>query len=302
MKRIILTGATGLIGSKVAAKLIERGDEVVVFSRNPNSAKLKIPGAFNYVEWNYDLLGNWTEQIDEADSVIHLAGENVMGGRWTTSHKNKVEKSRFIGTKNLVDAICKSKRKPVFICASAIGFYDNSINKIVDENSEHGSGFLSYVTQKWEEEATNVEKCGVRRVSIRTGIVLEQTEGALAKMLTPFKFFIGGPLGSGKQWMPWIHIADIAALFIYAVDNEIHGAFNGVAPNVVTMNEFSLTIGKILNRPSIFKIPEFVLKLVLGEAVEVVTKGSKVFPKKTLESGFQFRYTDLSEALRNILD
>lgn len=302
MKRIIITGATGLIGSKIAAKLIKRGNEVVIFSRNPNSARQKISSAYNYVEWNYDLLGNWTEQIDEADSVIHLAGENVMGGRWTESHKNKVEKSRVVGTKNLVDAICTSQRKPVFVCASAIGFYDNTINKIVDEDSEHGSGFLSEVTQKWEEEADKVEKCSVRRVSIRTGIVLDKNEGALAKMLAPFKFFIGGPLGSGKQWMPWIHIDDIVDLFIYAVDNEIHGPINGVAPNAVTMNKFAFTIGKILNRPSLFRVPEFILKLVLGEAAEVVTRGSKVLPKKTLESGFNFRYTDLSEALRNILD
>lgn len=302
MKRIIITGATGLIGSNIASKLIERGDEVIVFSRSPKRAMDKIAGAYDYIKWDYDLTGGWENSVGEADAVIHLAGENVMGGRWTDLHKKKVLESRVNGTRNLVDAICKENSKPeVLICASAVGYYDNNINLEVDENSRSGNGFLSNVTEKWEEEAAEVERCDVRHVSIRTGIVLSKTDGALAKMIFPFMLFIGGPLGSGKQWMPWIHIDDITNLFIYSIDNKINGIFNGVSPGIVRMKKFAVLLGKALHRPALLKVPEFVLNIILGEAAGAVTKGSKVIPKRTLEASYKFVYEDLEEALNDIL-
>lgn len=302
MKRIIITGATGLIGSSIAAKLINRGDEVIVFSRSPERAKTEIPSACDYVKWDYDIKGTWENSVKEADAVIHLAGENVMGGRWTEKQKEKIMNSRKLGTKNLVDVICNNDTKcKAFICASAIGYYNNDINIEVDETSPAGNSFLSKVVSEWESEAAKVEGCEKRWASIRIGIVLSEKGGALAKMITPFKFFIGGPLGSGNQWMPWIHIDDLANLFIYSLDNEVNGVINGVAPNPVTMNYFVKTIGQVLKRPSFFKVPEFILSFILGEAASVVTKGSKVLPKKTMEMGFNYKYEDVKKALRTIL-
>lgn len=302
LKRIIVTGATGLIGQHLVNKLINRGDEVVIFSRSNEKAKKIFPDAAEYVTWNYDLLGGWEKNLEGADAVIHLAGENVMGGRWNESHKKKVVESRTRGTKNIVDAICNATKKPsVLVCASAIGYYNNAIDLEVDEDSSAGKGFLSEVVQKWEEESAKIDRCNVRRVNIRTGIVLDKNDGALAKMLTPFKFFAGGPLGSGKQWMPWIHIEDISNLFIFAVDNDVAGILNGVSPNPVKMNNFAKILGQALNRSSFFRVPEFILSMILGEAAEVVTGGSKVIPKRTLQAGYKFIYTDLREALKNML-
>ncbi len=302
-KRIIVTGATGLIGSHISNKLIERGDEVVVLSRSPERAEKKLPGAFKYVEWHYSEIGKWKDEINNANAIIHLAGENLMSKRWTDKHKMKVMESRVLGTGNLVKAIGESDKKPeVFICASGIDIYDDSIDKEYDEEGKHGSGFLARVVENWEEEASKVEKFGVRRVSVRTGIVLDKSEGALAKMVTPFKFFVGGPLGSGEQWMPWIHIDDISDLYNYSIDNvEINGAINATAPNPVRMKEFAETLGKVMSRPALFKVPAVFLKIVVGEAAEVVLKGSKIIPRKTLEYGFAFKFTQLDEALKDIL-
>lgn len=302
MKRIIITGATGLIGSKIADKLISRGDEVVVFTRSPEKAKRKIKNAHSYVKWDYNLQVGWEESLKETDAVIHLAGENILGSRWTEKHKEKVLQSRKIGTRNLVDAICnKGNKCKAFICASAIGYYDNDINLVVDEDSPAGKDFLADVTSNWEKEAAQVEKCNVRRVSIRIGIVLSKEGGALEKMITPFKFFVGGPIGSGQQWMPWIHIDDLINLFIYSLDSDVKGSLNGVSPNPVTMNTFAKTVGKVLKRPAFFKVPEFILNIALGEAANLVTKGSKVLPKKTMSAGYKFEYENLEEALKNIL-
>lgn len=302
-KRIIITGATGLIGKCISQKFVDRGDEVIIFTRSPERASKKINNAYDYVKWNYDLTDGWQKYLNGTDAVIHLAGENVMAQRWNDEHKNRVLESRIKGTQNLVDAIGATDDKPeCFICASAIGIYDNDIKMEYDEDGKHGSDFLALVTERWEEEARNVEKHHVRSVSVRTGIVLDRNEGALAKMLTPFKLFVGGPIGSGKQWMPWIHIDDIADLFIYAVDNEnVKSAVNGTAPNPVTMTEFAETLGKVLNRPSVFKVPNFAVRLLFGEGADTVLKGSKVIPKKTQDYGFKFRYNKLEDALVSLL-
>ena len=302
MKRIIITGATGLIGSKIAEKLIKRGDEVIIFSRYPERAKSKIVGAYDYKMWDYNIKKDWAEAVKNADAVVHLAGEDVMGSRWNNKHKNKIMDSRKFGTKNIVDAICENNlRCKSFICASAIGFYNNDINIEVNESSPPGNDFLAKVVSCWENEAAQVKRCGVRSVIIRIGIVLSKEGGALAKMITPFKFFVGGPLGKGNQWMSWIHIDDVVNLFIYSLDNDIEGVLNAVSPNPVKMNDFAEELGRTLNKPSFFRVPEFMLNLILGEAVGVVTKGSKVIPKKTKEIGFRFMYENLQTALTNLL-
>ncbi len=302
-KRIVITGATGLIGRKVCRQLSEKGHKLVVFTRSPYKARNIINSSAEFVEWDYKNIDSWKDHLCAADSIIHLAGESVMGGRWTDEHKKRVYNSRIKSTNAIVDAISRCNVKPEsFVCASAVGFYDDSIDKVFDENAEQGKGFLAKVTADWEKAAAAVEEFGVRRVSIRIGIVLDQNGGALEKMITPFRFFIGGPLGSGKQWFPWIHIQDIANLFVHSIENEnVRGPLNGVSPGIVTMKEFSQTLGKVMNRPALFKVPEFMLKIILGEAASSVTRGSKLIPNKTLESGFNFVFNDAEDALMDIL-
>ncbi len=303
-KRIIITGATGLLGKEICRQLIKIGHKPIIFTRSIEKAKTLIPSAEDYVKWVPDNADSWKNHLCNCDSIIHLAGENVMGGRWTEDHKRRVFESRINTTNSLIDAISKCEKKPEsFISASAVGYYDNSIGKVFDESAEPGTGFLTEVTCAWEKAASEVEKLGVRRASIRLGIVLDKNEGALAKMITPFKFFIGGPLGSGEQWFPWIHIEDAARLFIHAVENDnVEGALNGVSPGIVTMDEFSNTLGETLHRPSFFRVPGFILKIMLGEAAGPIINGSKIIPKRTLASGFNFEFKDSDSALTDLLN
>ena len=302
-EKIVLTGATGLIGRKISEALINRSDELIIFTRSPEKAKQIIPGAKEYVKWDYNYPDEWKEKITGVDSVIHLAGENVMGKRWTQSYKTKIIESRIVSTKNLIEAISHADQKPKsFISASAVGFYPYSDTEEFTEDSKPGNHFLSQVTKQWEDETEAVDKYGVRRVNIRTGIVLDKNEGALAKMLLPFKLFIGGPLGTGKQWFPWIHINDIVGIYLFAHDNKnIDGALNAVAPEFINMKSFCKNLGKVINRPSIFNVPSFVLNIVLGKGTEAVLNGSKIKPQRTLGFGYKFLFDNSLKALSEIL-
>lgn len=301
MKKIVLTGATGLIGKKITDLLIRRGDEVTIFTRSIDRAKQIIPNAADYVEWNLKL-DNWQEALEGKYAVIHLAGENVIAKKWNEQHKKNIFNSRVDTTRALVNAIEKAANKPkVFISASAIGYYGNSEQPVTEE-SKPGDDFLARVVRAWEEETKKIDLFKVRRVNVRIGIVLDKNEGALARMITPFEYFIGGPLGSGKQWFPWIHIDDVTGIFLYAIDNEnVEGAVNCVSPNPVTMNQFAKAIGKTLKRPSSLRMPEFLLRLILGESSSVVTGGSKVSSSKIISCGFKFKYSYIEEALNNLL-
>ncbi len=307
--KIIITGSTGLIGKKIFSGLKEKGYDVIVFSRNPERAQSINPSAMEYVRWNVESesdlnkSNDWEKYVEGTKAVIHLAGESIMAERWNSEHKKRVLNSRIFGTRSLVEAIGKAGQKPdVFICASAIGYYGSSESD-VDETFPAGNNFLSEVVKRWEEEAARVEKYNVRRVNVRTGIVLDKNEGALAKLLIPFKLFVGGPLGSGKQWFPWIHLEDVAGLFLFSLEeSKINGAINAVSPNPVRMKEFCKILGRVMHRPSLFKVPEFILRLVLGEAASTVIEGVKVIPKKVVEYGFKFSYENVEQALRNILN
>lgn len=302
-KKIVITGATGLIGKKISGILINRGDELIIFTRLPEKAKTIIPGAKEYIKWNYENIDEWKESLNGADSVIHLAGESVMGSRWTETYKKKILESRTVTTRKLVEAISKVEQKPEsFICASAVGYYPYSENQEFSEDSKPGNHFLSEITKQWEEETTGVDDLLIRRVNIRTGIVLDKNEGALAKLLLPFKLFIGGPLGSGKQWFPWIHINDVAGIYILALDNEkVSGALNAVAPEFINIKSFCKNLGKVIARPSLFYVPSFVLKIVLGEGAEAVINGAKIKPQRTLGFGYKFQFEKSVDALQNIL-
>lgn len=303
MKRIIITGATGLIGRKLSQKLYEAENQIIVFSRNASSAKKILKKDFVYIDWDYRKNDKWIESISSADAIVHLAGINLFAKRWNKTFKEEILASRKETTKALVDAVKQSKTKPkVFVSASGVGYYGDCGDKLLDENSPVGNDFLAEVCKVWESEAAEIEQAGVRRVSVRTGIVLSKEDGALKRMLLPFKLFIGGPLGNGKQWFPWIHIDDIVGVYFHAIENQnISGAVNAASPNICTMKEFANTLGKVLHRPTLFPVPEFALKIAIGEAGKVVLMSQRVIVNKLLESGYKFKFENLEEALRNLL-
>jgi uncharacterized protein (TIGR01777 family) len=301
VKKIIITGATGFLGKSITEELIARGDEVTIFTRSVKSAKQNISNAYDYVEW-YPELNNWHKKMEDKDAVVHLAGENVMAKRWNAQHKKNILSSRVERTRSLVNAIEQLKNKPeVFISASAIGFYGNS-EKPVNENSAPGKDFLAEVVNAWEYEASKVESFGVRRASIRTGIVLDTNEGALAPMIKQFKYFVGGPIGNGEQWFPWIHIEDVVKIFLFAINNpDVSGALNASSPNPVRMNEFCKILGKVMRRPSLVKIPTFIIKILFGKAAEVLLNGAQVIPERIINAGYNFRFETAEEALKSLL-
>jgi uncharacterized protein (TIGR01777 family) len=301
-KKIIITGASGLIGTNLAKALINRGDNVYIFTRSTDKTRNIIHGAAGYIEWDYRKPEKWAEHLNGKDTVIHLAGANISGKRWSANYKETILTSRELSTRNLVNTISSLSEKPEsFICASGVNYYGDSGNKLLTEKEEPGSDFLANVCKIWENEAERIEKTGIRRISVRTGVVLTPEEGALKKMSITFKLFIGGPLGKGNQWFPWIHLEDIVDIYIYLLDNkDLNGAFNACSPNPVTMNEFAKTLGKIMKRPSLFKVPKFALNLAAGEIADSITASLKVIPKKLLEEGYQFKFANLKDALRDL--
>lgn len=302
-KKIIITGATGSIGRNLTQKLTARGDEITVFTSSIDKAKNYLPGVKNYVKWSAYEKGEWINEIEGKDAVIHLAGESLFGRLWDDNYKEKILKSREIGTRNLVDGIGRSENRPgIFISASAIGYYGGSKSITFTEDSSPGNGFLPDVCMRWEKEASDVENYGVRRVSVRVGIVLDKTEGILEWLQKFYNLYLGGTVGDGAQWISWIHLDDIANIFIHALDNDnVKGAINGVAPNPVTMNQLTASLQKILDKPSWIKLPSIPIEAAIGDASVPVTEGIKVYPKRTLELGFKYNYPDFDKAMKNIL-
>ncbi len=302
-KKIIVTGATGLIGKKLCDELILKGNDVIIFTRNVFSAKKTIPNANDYIEWDYTKPEIWKQHIEGKDAVIHLAGASVAGKRWNDEYKSVIRDSRIVSTKNLAEAIVQCTAKPkVFITSSGSGYYGDRGNEILSENDNDGKDFLPQVCKDWESAASLVESNGVRRASIRTGIVLSNEEGALKKMLLPFKLFVGGHLGNGKQWFPWIHIDDIVNLYVHSIENEsVNGAINASSSHQVTMKDFANTLGKVLKRPSLFPVPVLILKIVIGEVASEIISSQRLDVTKILKSGFKFRFEKLEDALNDLL-
>ena len=303
-KKVIVTGASGLIGSLLCKELINRGDAITIFTKSPDMTRIKIPGAVDYVDWNYRKPKDWQSIIDGKSAIIHLAGANISGKRWTKKHKKEIFDSRIISTQNLIKAIENSTLKPeCLIISSAVGYYGNAGDEILTETSPSGTDFLAEVCRDWEKESEIVDSLGIRRVNVRTGIVLSTEGGALKKMVLPFKLFIGGSLGNGKQWFPWIHIDDIIRIYIDALDNiSIKGPINAAAPGIVSMKEFSKILGNTINRPSIFSVPKIILRLVIGKVTESILASQRVVPKALLDSGFKFKFENIQEALRDLLN
>lgn len=300
MKRIVITGATGRIGTHLVRALTARGDEVSVLTRDPQRASDVLD--VEAIAWDPKSDGAPAEALAGRDAVVHLAGEDV-AQRWCDSAKAEILASREKGTRNLITGIFAAEpRPPVLVGASASGYYGPRGDEPVDETSPPGRDWLSDVCVRWEQQ-TDAAMLGARVVKIRTGIVLDADGGALAKMLPPFKAGVGGPIGSGSQYMPWIHRDDLVGLYLAAIDAKgFSGAINGSAPAPVTNKQFAKALGKALHRPAVAPIPGFVIKGMYGAMSQIVLTGVRMVPGRAPELGYEFQHPDLDEALRDTLD
>jgi uncharacterized protein (TIGR01777 family) len=299
--RALVTGATGFVGPHLLAKL----DRPVVLSRDAAKATRQL-AQFNVQAYSWE---PQTEKppvaaFDGVDCVFHLAGDPVAEGRWTAAKKAGIEGSRILGTRNLVATLREVSTRPAtLISASAVGYYGSRGDEVLDENAPPGNDFLAEVCVGWEREATAARELGVRVVPIRTGIVLGKGGGALGKMLTPFKLGLGSPLGSGRQYMPWIHINDLVDEMLFAARTPtVIGPLNGTAPNPVINRDFTKTLGRVLGRPTFLPpMPGFALELLVGEFGEILLTSQRAIPKAALAAGFKFQFDELEQALRDVL-
>ena len=293
--KVLITGAGGLIGHALQKSFTEKGYELLLASR-------KEPQDDQHIQWDVETGFTDPEKLEGIDAVVHLAGENISGLRWTEEKKKAIRESRVLGTRNVVDAISKLKHKPkVLVSSSAIGFYGDRGEEEVTESSAAGDNFLAEVCKAWESESRRAEDAGIRTVLLRTGIVLSKDGGALATMLTPFKLGVGGVVGSGKQWMSWISLDDHVAVINYAIENEnLRGAVNSVSPHAVTNQEFTKTLGEVLYRPTFLPLPEFAVSMIFGEMGDALLLAStKVIPKRLEDAGFEFKYLELKPAIEH---
>ncbi len=299
---IVVAGGTGFIGQALCAALCHGGHRVSLLTRHAGQVLQQPDAHMNVVEWNVRETGPWEELLEGADAVINLAGAPIADGRWTDERKRLLTESRVLTTRLLVRALSRrSSKPPVLISASGIGYYGASDDRLLDEGAARGTGFLADLCLAWEAEAMNAAEFGTRVVILRTGMVLEQDGGALAKMVLPFKLYAGGPIMPGTQWVSWIHRRDHIGLIQWALANShVSGPLNAVAPEAVTMNEFCLKLGRALHRPSWIPAPESLLKLALGELGSLMTTGQRVMPKKAIEKGYVFQYATLDSALQAI--
>jgi uncharacterized protein (TIGR01777 family) len=303
MKRVVVTGATGFIGQRVASALAARGDAVTALTRGRTREATSETPRLRFEHWAPEDSGA-LPSLGECDAVVHLAGERAVGVRWTASSKRQILESRVRSTEHLVAAMERAPTRPrVFVCASAVGYYGALGDEPVDEAAPAGSDFLAHVTVEWERAAARAESLGIRVVRARFGIVLGAGGGALAEMVKPFKLFVGGPIGSGKQYVSWVHVDDVVGALLLAVDDDrLRGAMNVVAPNPVTNRELSAAIGAVLKRPSSFAVPAAALRLRFGEGAEPLVSGQRAVPRRLHEAGYAFRFPDvlgaLSQALR----
>lgn len=304
--KIAIAGATGFIGTRLVERLHETKNQILVLSRDAKRARRVFPAEpfpnLEIVSYTPTQSGDWQQAIAGCDGVVNLAGAPIAEERWTPSVKEKILNSRKIGTQKIVEAIDRANPKPsILVNSSAIGYYGTSETATFDETSSSGDDFLAEVCREWEAEAQKVKAAGTRLVIIRTGIVLGMG-GALGKMLTPFRLYGGGPLGSGRQWFSWIHRDDIVNFILQALTRpDLEGVFNATAPTPVRMADLCETLGEAMNRPSWLPVPDFALQLLLGDGAKVVLEGQQVLPKSTLESGFEFQYPTLKPALEQIL-
>lgn len=297
---IFLTGATGFIGSYLRTMLLRQGHLLTIVTRTPESYDNEEAKNQRFISWDDDL----TTEMDSADVVINLAGAPIFGRRWTREVKDQIYDSRVERTADVAEAITQANTPPeLFISTSAAGFYGDRGDDMIDESVGSGNDFLARVCIDWEAAARPAVDAGVRLVHPRIGIVLEQEGGALKQMLPAFKFGVGGPVGTGKQFFPWVHMYDLCRGIIYPIDNsDLEGPYNLNAPNPVRMKKFANVLAEQLRRPALFRVPEFVLQLVLGEAANPIVNSLRLQPQKLQQHGFEFRFAHLPEALADIFN
>jgi uncharacterized protein len=301
--RALVTGASGLIGSAVCDALLARGDEVVGLSRNPDRARETNP-TVNWHKWEPAMERPPAEALDGVDGVIHLVGESI-NQRWTDDAKQRIMESRQAATHNLVQAIGALDDKPrVLVSQSAVGYYGDRGEAVVDESAPPGSGFAAEVPVEWERAAHEADDLPIRLVVLRTAPILDPRDGLLKELLTPFKLGVGGPIAGGRQYLPWIHIDDEVGIVLWALDHEeVTGTLNAASPNPVTNREFSKALGRVLNRPALLPVPGFAVSMLRGrELAETVKGGQRVIPRRALDLGYSFQHPDLEPALRDLLD
>lgn len=298
--KVTVTGATGLIGTKLVTALKARGDDVLVLARDPEKAT----GALRTPALAWDAVGGPppAEALAGRDAVVHLAGAPV-AQRWSEKAKRAILESREAGTRNLVDGLRAAQPRPaVLVCASAVGYYGPQGDEPLSESAPPGGDFLAEVCVRWEQEAARAAQDGVRVVHLRTGVVLDAGGGALRKMLPPFRAGVGGPVAGGDQYMPWIHVDDVVGLYLKALDDAgWSGAYNASAPEPVTNKAFSKALGTALRRPAIAPVPAFALRVLYGDMAEIVTEGQRAVPERALAEGYAFRHTELVPALKDAL-
>jgi hypothetical protein len=305
--KVFITGGTGLIGQRLVAALVKRGDDVTVLSRRPQSQSVVTLDRLHTVQGDPTEAGAWLEHLQKADAVVHLAGENVSGKRWNARVKEAIRESRVKSTALLAGHLAQAPRTAtgaakVFVSGSAVGYYGANTGDVkLTESSPAGSDFLAQVAVAWEAAAELARQAGVRVVHPRTGIVLDPAGGALPKLALPFQVFVGGPVGNGKQYMNWIHHEDMTGLLLHALDTpSLNGPMNAVAPGAVPNREFSRVLARVLGRWSWLPVPVFALRVLLGEMTEVLAGGTNATPNVAQASGYTFKFPTLEPALRQI--
>jgi uncharacterized protein (TIGR01777 family) len=305
--RVFLTGGTGLVGTRLVERLHGRGDEIVLLTRRPGDATARFGERCTVVEGDVTRAGPWMDRLAECDGVVHLAGAGIFDRRWSAAFKELIRTSRVDGTANVAAALCRVPRRAdgtpkVLVSGSAIGHYGPHGDEELGEDAGPGADFLAGVCVEWERAAEPARACGARVVWLRTGIVLDPRGGALKQLLLPFKMFVGGPVGSGRQYMSWIQHDDEVGLILLALDDaRVEGPLNATAPNPVTNREFSKALGAALGRPSFLPTPALGLRVALGQAAEIIATGQRVLPRKALGLGYEFKFRGIGEALRDLL-
>ena len=300
--RLVITGGSGLIGGALAREMGAAGHDVVVLTRNPT--KVPLPAGVRATQWDGRTGAGWSSLLDGDTAIVHLAGESIADGRWTPDKKRRIRDSRIDSGKAVLQAVREAAAKPkALLQASAVGYYGPRGDEVIREDAAPGSDFLADVCKEWEASTAEVEALGVRRAVLRTGVVLAREGGALPKIALPFRLMAGGPLGDGRQWFPWIHLADeVGAIRFLLERDDARGPFNLTAPNPLTNRDFTRVLAGVMHRPGFMPAPSFALRIALGEMADMLLNGQRAEPFRLLEMGYTFRYPEAEAALRNLLD
>jgi uncharacterized protein (TIGR01777 family) len=300
--KVFLTGGTGLVGREVVDMLVGRGDEVVCLSRDPASARAGLPDAAEVIGGDPNLPGDWQDRLAACDAVINLAGDPVGQGFWTAAKKRRLRRSRLAVTENVVQALAARQEPVVLVNASAVGYYGDRGDEALAETAEPGQDFLARLAVEWEHTALKAEREGARVALLRLGIVLAAEGGALAKMLPPFRLGLGGPMGSGHQYLPWIHLHDVARIIVFILDNDaVRGPVNAVVGDPPLQKDFASALGRALGKPSVMPLPAFVLRLMLGEKAALLLASQRAVPNALKAAGFRFEFAELDRALADLV-